>query len=456
MVPGVHDLMTAFAGIGKDLDAIHTSGTATIAEMAALRTSFASVTESLDTMEGAFGTAGSSMSEIQGEAQGTAGSLGEVADAMERTRSVGTDIYAGVAEQLGYVTDASRAAAQAEDELGAGVSRAAQDVETLVAEMNDLRSTDGFGGIIAAMPELQQLDDRILALREDVAGLAEPGAASAEALGQLESRITATGEAMSAVESIIPTFTGDIEAFSAAAARGAEANTAAQESFTGMAMGAGAAGGEVAAAGAEAGKASGLVGMLGDSLSRYGADPFMWMYMGPMLAVPALAALTTAIRDNAGSGGVLVDNLRQQYGAVGDNIAGYQAYAHALQDGGAANQQLTRELTTSQAAVDRFGTSAGNMGQVQAGVAAETDHASSSLSNLAGNLGTLEQQYGITAGQAQGLAHAAGVLPRTLADGGSAAEAAMAKIQAFGDANMGAAARPARWATTCSPSATTP
>ena len=193
---------------------------------------------------------------------------------------------------------------------------------------------------------------------------------------------------------------------------------------------------EDAPAAADASKGlSGVLEELAGRMSYFAVDPFMWMYAAPVV-IEGVAAAIKALSDNS-------ENLIYQMGvedqAGGDNIAGYEKLSQQLS--GVSGEQTALKMTTGQVASafvethDGLDTYSTNLRAVSAAQQAAQEHGE----NLSGNLGTLAQKYDLTAGQAVQLQNAAGETGKQLSGSGEAAEAAMAKIEAYANANTSAA-----------------
>jgi SLT domain-containing protein len=173
-------------------------------------------------------------------------------------------------------------------------------------------------------------------------------------------------------------------------------------------------------------------GMLAGELAFEAINPFVWAGIAAV-GVTALGIAILSAKDRTQD---YINELTQADHATGFNIAGYEHLAAQLHQAAQAQDEHTAALYR-----------AGAAGKASAGVTAVSTtrtheltsaqvEAQAEADRLTGALGTLEQRYGLTSIQAEQLATAAGVQAKTLADGGSAAGAAMQKIEAYADANL--------------------
>lgn len=181
------------------------------------------------------------------------------------------------------------------------------------------------------------------------------------------------------------------------------------------------------------GPLGGVLDSLGERLGTMAVDPFMWM-----MAVPTIIdGVTDAVKALSGSQSDLYDTMSRQDDATGYNISGYQKLISQLT--GVQGATLAAKDATSDAGaefsvhtgVDAY---ASSLSQVH-GAASQAE---TTLMSLGTHLGDLEGRYNITRAQAEALATAAGVSATQLSGSGSAAEEAMAKVEKYGDANLGA------------------
>lgn len=193
---------------------------------------------------------------------------------------------------------------------------------------------------------------------------------------------------------------------------------------------------EDAPAAADASKGlSGVLGELAGRLSYFAVDPFMWMYAAPVV----IEGVAAAIKDLSNSSENLVYQMGVEDQAGGYNVAGYEKLSAGLgqlvpayQKAQDAASNATQNFVGGQHVTQMYSQTVDQLTQAQ-------QAAMTTAQNLGSNLGVLESQYGLTAQQAQQLAGAAGVSASQLGGSGSAAEAAMAKIEAYANANEGAA-----------------
>jgi hypothetical protein len=200
---------------------------------------------------------------------------------------------------------------------------------------------------------------------------------------------------------------------------------------------AGAAGDVAGAAPAAAEASSGLSGVLGElagRLSYFAVDPFMWMYAAPMV----ISGVSSAIQYLSNTSDSLVTSLQKQDDATGYNISGYEKLVGQLGQVSAQQDTLAQQVVKV-AGASREGESDIARYTVAAdGASTAQLQFAGAANNLGDHLDVLKSTYGLTATQAEELASAAGVTSAQLNGGGAAAEAAMAKIEAYANANLSA------------------
>jgi predicted nucleic acid-binding Zn-ribbon protein len=201
-----------------------------------------------------------------------------------------------------------------------------------------------------------------------------------------------------------------MEALSASYAAGRAQSEAGIAALTGESAGLAAMGGAAEETAVKAGGLSTVIGELGGKLSYMAVDPFMWMMAAPMVidgVTSATKALSTELTP-------LGEQLNEQTKAADYNSASWT------------------QVAATQGKVAQQG---GLVGQVMAQAAQQT---TSAADELQAHMSTLENEYGLTAAQAQQLAQAAGVSAVQLSASGDAGDKAMSKIQAYADANTSA------------------
>jgi hypothetical protein len=165
---------------------------------------------------------------------------------------------------------------------------------------------------------------------------------------------------------------------------------------------------------------------------------------GPGLYVAAAAAVAyLAVRFLTArtAGDALVESLRLQYNATGNNITGYQAEAVALnQHLAAANADAlvvrghTEQTKNAGAASAQARTGLTTMTDAQVKLTTEQQRNTVATANIIAGQRYLGQQYGVTAAGAIDLANAAGIdLSKGLSGSSKAALDARAKFKAYED-----------------------
>jgi hypothetical protein len=197
--------------------------------------------------------------------------------------------------------------------------------------------------------------------------------------------------------------------------------------------------GDVADAAPAAGEASsGLSGVLGElagRMSYFAVDPFMWMYAAPVV-IEGVSAAIKGLSDNTMG---LVTELSQQDNATGYNVAGYQKLTEQLGTTAQGLSSLSGSVAENTGAMGRFEAAIHPVTDAYNQVSGAQQQFMSQTQNLSSNLGVLQAQYGLTQQQAAQLASAAGVSASQLEGSGTQAQDAMAKIEAYANANVGAA-----------------
>ncbi len=167
---------------------------------------------------------------------------------------------------------------------------------------------------------------------------------------------------------------------------------------------------------------------LATSIALDAVDPWKLAAVGAV----AIAALTYELTRNLPTMDAYIAKLREQDKATGFNIAGYQKLAAQTDNAGRSALALNtaeRETAPAMTAV-RVGAAAYSqaVGQVN------TAHiqAASSAVNLNEHLSAIQRTFGLTRGQAEQLALAAGVTAKQLTGSGATAQEAMNKIIAYG------------------------
>jgi hypothetical protein len=192
---------------------------------------------------------------------------------------------------------------------------------------------------------------------------------------------------------------------------------------------------EAAPAAADAaGGLSGVLGELAGRMSYMAVDPFMWMLAAPLV----IDAVTIALKSVDSASASLVQQLTAQDDATGYNISGYQKLIGQL-GSAASGYEKAAQANEGYTTAIGHGTSESEyqVAQYDALSAAQQQQVTS-LDNLTGHLGTLSDTYGLTQQQAETLAQAVKVSASTLEGSGTAADGAMAKIEAYANANINA------------------
>lgn len=348
------------------------------------------------------------------------------------------------------------------------------DVSPAVASLADLeeQAADDSGiqtlyngilsiGAVATQAEMEAVDamTSIGGTAASVgAQVGEIGDSASSAGAEASGAFTQAGEAASAADSGIETFLGGIYSIGPAAgemgsmvadamgnARQAVADTASafgsvdySAASEGLASVGGAADDVARAAPVASDAASGLsgvLGMLGERLSYMAVDPFMWMYAAPVV----IEGVAAAVRDLSSASSGYIGMLAKQDDAAGYNISGYQKLADQLGQTAQAYAASGQAAEDSAGQFGRAGQAASGFGAISQEMTAAQQQEASEADNLTTHLGTLEQAYGLTQTQAEQLASAAGVSASQLTGSGSAANAAMAKIEAYAQSNLTAA-----------------
>jgi hypothetical protein len=362
---------------------------------------------------------------------------------------------AGIDALSGLTAAAGEANASIEDDLdsmeaeAARLSEALREVDAQFIAMSTAQfgpATDAELGELAGQFEILyrtigSVGEEIGALRGDFAAAGGEFDGLETGLSQVSSALTAFDESLAGTEEDLRAVAGDFfemqesaarmgvsvdelgPAMDAALAGWAERADASAASLARLNSEAGEMGGKVAAGAGEAEEAaaglSGVFGSLASRLSYLAVDPFMWMMAVPMLIGPVeegIKDLGAAMNPVSGKVQELHQQVEQQTAALGFNASAWDKLAESEKAYGAAagSPLISQETTTA-------------VNDLSAGAA-----------NLSEHIAELGQRYGLTTTQAEALAAASGVSAKSLAGSGSAAEAAMGKIDAYANANVGA------------------
>jgi hypothetical protein len=388
--------------------------------------------------------------------------MGDFADAVQE-QAYGLDVTVPVTADTSDAVESLQELQAAEDSAAASASQLSAIGDAAEADDSGIQTL--YNGILSIGPaatqaEMEAVDalDGIRAAASSAVpadAITEPFAAVGPAAQSMASEVTSSlGEADSGIE----TFLSGIYSIGPAAT---EAGSAVQDAMgnarqaiadeasafgsvdytaatSGLEDVAGAAGDVAGAAPAAADASKGLSGILGElagRMSYFAVDPFMWMYAAPVV----IEGVAAAVKDLSDSTGSLVYELGVADQAGGFNVAGYQKLAGQLGQLSQAEEASTQSTGHIAAGLGRAGEAADAYAQVTADSLTQSQQQFTEVaSNLSTHLGTLEQQYGITAQQAGQLVTAAGATSKELDGSGSAANDAMAKIEAYANANIGA------------------
>jgi len=368
----------------------------------------------------------------------------------------GDGIVIPVSADTGTAAEALQGLEAAEEGAASGASSVTEQYAALSGTFEGLSSqldalegrfgaiVGGFGNVsaeaVAAEQQLEGVERAFLAVGEEVESLGGQISAAGGDFSGLEGDIGAVSGMLSDLQGNFAAAEGAVDAFGKAnfdALQGVQAGGDALEGVAGAA-------GDVEKAAPAAGEAaSGLGGVLGElagRMSYMAVDPFMWMYGLPMVIGPVISLL-----DQMGSS---TDNLITQMSkadqASGFNVAGYQELSTQLS--GASGKEVAFGMAAQQGyAMARGGAEV--YAQAAAQVASVQQNAQSAADNLGQHLSELEGKYGITQQQAIQLADAAKVSASQLDGSGARARDAMDKVEAYGNANVGAAGQVAQLST---------
>ena len=373
------------------------------------------------------------MQDFQTELDGQVGDEGITIPVTADTSSA----VSGLEDLTGAEADASAGASV----LGGGLGALDDQFSALQGRLASLDSsfqaTASSG--TATDEEMQVLGDRMDSLNlafSAVEGelssfrdeLTADGASAAQAAGQfglMSSMLTELEGQLSATEGAAETVGTDFDAMASQVAGANERLNAANDTMSTVAA-------TAPAASDAAGGLSGVLEELGSRLSYFAVDPFMWMYAAPMV----IEGVASAVQDLGGATEGWLGELTKQDQATGYNVAGYQKLAGQVSVAAGQYAQSARSMTDS---TKSWGTDAGAVfSSISEGMTQVSQHASSEASNLAVHLGALESAYNLTTPQAEALAAAAGVSYKQLEGSGTAAQDAMAKIEAYANANTNA------------------
>jgi hypothetical protein len=192
---------------------------------------------------------------------------------------------------------------------------------------------------------------------------------------------------------------------------------------------------EDAPAAADASKGlSGVLEELAGRMSYFAVDPFMWMYAAPVV----IEGVSAAVQSLSETTQDAVTSLAKADDISAYSVTGYQHLSTQLAD---TSAQVAKLGSTQEAVIadgTRFGASMDVAAVAGQGLSQQAQQAATDAQNLGSNLGILQAQYGLSAAQASQLAQAAGVSGQQLQGSGAAADAAMAKIEAYANANLSA------------------
>lgn len=449
-------LDAALGRVGFALEGIHASGAVAVSELIALRGQLADVESELDTMEGAFGTAAGAMDDIGhaavtsaaqvessfatatgaveglGQAAVTTGAQIDVLNgdlASGGSRDLSGGYYKSVGDDIGGVARESEDAAQAQRDLRGGVDEASQAFTGLTQEMGQLRQ-----GVVGSFGDWSQFEDHVSRLGYDLESLQL--SPTAQGLEDIQMRLGDAGRALDGFEQDIPAAVQELGDLGNAASDG-RIRTASQDYRD--------VGQEIADMGGAAVGASGQVEGLASSgehgfsafhqfskvLDTVISSPWTWAAVGAGAIAYLTYEMTTGRTVLEGYTGA----LQKQYGAVSDNLPGYEHYAQALRTGGQAAQELEHATATIPPAMERFGTSAGHAIQNTHDLTQAQRAAAAQVHDLSGHYSDLESAYHLTYQQAHDLIGASKASGQALTGSGSAAREAMQKIEAYGNAN---------------------
>jgi hypothetical protein len=386
--------------------------------------------------------------------------MGDFADAVQE-QAYGLDVTVPVTADTSDAVESLQELQAAEDSAAASASQLSAIGDA--AEADDSRIQTLYNGILSIGPAATQAEmeavDALGGIREaansisvgDAAsqieeiGPAAQGAASevTSSLGEAEgsiqtflSGIYSLGPAATEAEGQIADAMGNARQAIAdeASALGSVDYSAATQGLSNV-DGAAASLAEDAPAAADASKGlSGVLGELAGRLSYFAVDPFMWMYAAPMV----ISGVSSAIQYLSNSSDSLVTSLQKQDDATGYNISGYEKLVGQLGQVSAQQDTLAQQVVKV-AGASREGESDIARYTVAAdGASTAQLQFAGAANNLGDHLDVLQSTYGLTATQAEELASAAGVTSAQLNGGGAAAEAAMAKIEAYANANLSA------------------
>ena len=296
-------------------------------------------------------------------------------------------------------------------------------------------------------PAVASLDQLATAAEEDAAGVGQLQASLTSAGTEGAAAFSAVGEAAESANDGVEVLYNGILSIGPAAteAEAAVANAMTRVGTIGQSVdysavtaglnsageaAQGLAGGVTAASGAGT-EASGIFADLATRLSYFAVDPFMWMYGLPRV-IDGVSDAVSALDSNLDS---LTSELAAADNATGFNVTGYRELAEQASE---LSESFTTVIRTASGTEVPIGRVAAGIQALGSQATETSQQATAAFQDISSNLGILEGTYGISAQQALQLAKAAGVTGSELAGSGSAANAAMAKIEAYANANIGA------------------
>jgi hypothetical protein len=422
------DLQTQFSGLSSQLDYLDASFGRLSGGAAAASEDSAAIGAQLDSLNASFSAVGDEItafsSELSGAGGGAAGAAGQLSLLSSMVAELQGNLSAVDDEMNAWSATTASAAAQA----SAALESSQQQAAALAGEYADLQGE--FAGMSS---QLDYLDGAFGRLSGGEANASEGNAEMAAQLDSLNAAFAAVGGELGSLGAELTTAGADAsesaqqiglmsnmltelqEELSAADSEmdiwSATAVSSASQAGASMARLSGSVSDLSEAAPVAADAAEGLSGILGtltERVSYMAVDPFMWMMAAPLV----IDGVTSAVKALADQLTPLGAEVNEAASVVNFSAASWDKLADAQDNAAKSSGSLVSGLLESVA-----------------------DQYRSGAESMVADLGSLQAGYGLTTTQAELLATAAGVLPKTLVDGGSAAVTAMADINSYAEAN---------------------